>query len=168
MSGWCASASDLADLRKMRPPLVSCPQRVLQDGLGAKITRLSWIKRVGYDWVAASKGKRTLNIQHRPAERATWLTVVCISVLLLATTIQAVHLCGLEIPNLRATAQVGTASFRGGACLTCLMAHSAAAAALVVVFSPTFRANKGVPLPEIRTRQLLESFHLYVRPPPPC
>jgi hypothetical protein len=26
---------------KMRPPLVSCPQRVLQDGLGAKITSLS-------------------------------------------------------------------------------------------------------------------------------
>jgi len=109
-----------------------------------------------------------VDIQHRTPDRATWLTVACIAVLLLATSIQAVHLCGLEIPTARATSQVSTVAFSGGACLVCLMAQSPVAAAPVVVFSPTSRASEAVPFPEVRTGQLLEFFQLYVRPPPAC
>ena len=105
-------------------------------------------------------------IERRTAARAEWLTVVYMAVLLLATTIQAVHLCGLEIPSLRATVQARAATFNGGACMTCLMAPSATTVAPFVVFSPTFRVNKGIAFPPVQTRQLLESFQLYVRPPP--
>jgi hypothetical protein len=110
----------------------------------------------------------TVDIQHRTSDRATWLTVACIFVLLLATTVQAVHLCGQEIPTVRATSQVSTTSFSGGACLICLMAQAPVAAAPVVVFSPTSRPSQAEPLPEVRTGQLLEFFQLYVRPPPAC
>jgi hypothetical protein len=109
-----------------------------------------------------------VDIQGRPAERGEWLTVVCIAVLLLATTVQAVHLCGLEIPNRQVTADSRSASFNTGVCLTCLMAHSAVGISSVVMFSPAFRANEEVSLPPGQTRQLLESFQLYVRPPPAC
>ena len=109
-----------------------------------------------------------IDIQERPRERSTWLTVMYVTVFLLATTIQAVHLCGLEIPNLQVTAHARTASFSGGACLTCLMAHSPAVVARVIVLSPLSRLNRGVALPQIPVRQVLEPSHLYIRPPPAC
>ena len=91
-----------------------------------------------------------------------------IAVLLLATTVQAVHLCCLELPNLQVTLQARTGSFGGGACLTCLMAHSAAATLPAVIFSPTSGANRERDFSQVQSRQLLQSFQLYVRPPPVC
>jgi len=46
------------------------------------------------------------------------------------------------------------------------MAHSAAAAVLVLVFSPTFRKRTKASVPQVRPKLFLESFQLYVRPPP--
>ena len=98
---------------------------------------------------------------------ATWLAGLCIAMLLLSTTAQAVHFCELNVASERLLFQSQQpASPNSAVCLICLMAHSAAAAVLVVVFSPTFRKRARATVPRVRPRLFLESFQLYVRPPP--
>jgi hypothetical protein len=97
---------------------------------------------------------------------ATWLAGLCIAMLLLSTTAQAIHFCELSAPGERVAFQSRPASPNSAICLICLMAHSAAAAVLVVVFSPTFRKRTRASVPQVRPRLFLESFQLYVRPPP--
>jgi hypothetical protein len=98
---------------------------------------------------------------------ATWLAALCIAMLLLSTTAQAVHFCELSMPGGRVAFQARPAASPNSAvCLICLMAHSAATAVLVVVFSPTFRKRALASVPELRPRLFQASFQLYVRPPP--
>ena len=95
---------------------------------------------------------------------AAWLTVVCIAMLLAATTAQAGHFCGFPIPDANGGSQV--ASSRSAVCLICLMASSAMAAIMLVVFFPCLRGGARAWCPRVQPRPFLESFQLYVRPPP--
>ena len=95
-----------------------------------------------------------------------WLAGLCIAMLLLSTTAQAVHFCELSIVGELGVSQSQPASPNGAVCLICLMAHSTAAAVLLVVFSPTFRRRARASVPLVRPKLFLEAFQLYVRPPP--
>ena len=95
-----------------------------------------------------------------------WLAGLCIAMLLLSTTAQAVHFCELSIAGELGVSQSQPASPNGAVCLICLMAHSTAAAVLLVVFSPTFRRRARASVPLVRPKLFLEAFQLYVRPPP--
>jgi hypothetical protein len=107
-----------------------------------------------------------LSFSEKKTLLATWLAGLCIAMLLLSTTAQAIHCCDLNAPSERVAFQSPQASPNSAICLICLMAHSAAAAVLVVVFSPTFRKRARASVPQVRPKLFLESFQLYVRPPP--
>jgi hypothetical protein len=77
-----------------------------------------------------------------------WLAGLCIAMLLLSTTAQAVHFCELSVPGELTVVQSRQASPNSAICLICLMAHSAAAAVLVVVLSPTFFKRVRVSVPQ--------------------
>ena len=95
-----------------------------------------------------------------------WLACLCIAMLLLSTTAQAVHFCELSAIGDQLAFQSQPVSPNSAVCLICLMAHSAAAAVLVIAFSPTFRKRVRASVPQVRPKLFLESFQLYVRPPP--
>jgi len=96
----------------------------------------------------------------------TWLASLCLVMLLLSTTAQVVHFCELGVPSDRAALQSRPVSPNNAVCLICLMAYSAAAVLLLVSFSPTFRKRPRASVGQARPRLFLESFQLYVRPPP--
>ena len=102
----------------------------------------------------------------RKTPGAKWLARLCLAVLLLSTTAQTVHFCDLSISSDRAILQSRPVSHTNAVCLICMMAYSAAAAVLLVSFSPTFRKRGRASVPQARPRLFLESFQLYVRPPP--
>jgi hypothetical protein len=102
----------------------------------------------------------------RKALWTTWLAGLCIAMLLLSTTAQAVHFCELGVAGESIAFQSQPVSPNSAVCLICLMAHSAAAAVLLIVFSPTFRKRVRSSVPQVRPKLFLESFQLYVRPPP--
>jgi hypothetical protein len=97
---------------------------------------------------------------------APWLAGLCVAMLLVSTTVQATHFCELSSAGAQEAFRSQPASPSSAVCLICLMAHSAATALLVVVFSPTFRKRVRATVSQVRPRLLLESFQLYVRPPP--
>jgi hypothetical protein len=107
-----------------------------------------------------------LSFSDRKTVLPVWLAGLCIAMLLLSTTAQAVHFCELSVSGERVLIRARPASPNSAICLICLMAHSAAAAVLTVVFSPTFRKRTRATVPQVRPRLFLESFQLYVRPPP--
>lgn len=96
----------------------------------------------------------------------TWLAGLCIAMLLSSTTAQVVDFCELNDLGDGVVFQSQPASSGSAFCLICLMAHSAAAAVLIVLFFPTFRKRVRSTVPQIRPRLFLQSFQLYVRPPP--
>jgi hypothetical protein len=108
----------------------------------------------------------SLSFSQNKTVLATWLVSLCIGMLLLSTTAQAIHCCDLNAPSERAALGSPQSSPNSAICLICLMAHSAAAAVLLVMFSPTFRKRDRASVPQVRPRLFLESFQLYVRPPP--
>ncbi len=97
---------------------------------------------------------------------AKWLAPLCIALLLVATVAQAAHFCGFPSLDLRSGVQVQAESPNTTLCLTCLMAQWVAAMVLSITFSSVFRRRLCVSLLQIRPRPFLESFQLYVRPPP--
>ena len=97
---------------------------------------------------------------------AKWLAPLCIALLLVATVAQAAHFCGFPLLDLSGGAQVRAESPGTTLCLTCLMAQSAAAILLSITFSSLFRRRPRAALLQIHPRPFLESFQLYVRPPP--
>jgi len=97
---------------------------------------------------------------------AKWLASICLALLLVATVAQAAHFCGFRSLDLRGGAQVQAESPNTTLCLTCLMAQWVAAMVLSITFSSVFRRRPRVSLLQIRPRPFLESFQLYVRPPP--
>jgi hypothetical protein len=111
-------------------------------------------------------GRRSVNFSDKKTVMPMWLAALCIAMLLLSTTAQAVHFCELSLSGERVFQSSQPASPNSAVCLICVMAHSAAAAVLVIVFSPTFRKRARVSVPQVRPRLFLESFQLYVRPPP--
>ena len=72
----------------------------------------------------------------------------------------------IECSRARIVVQCREAAPNSAICLICLMAHSAAAAVLMAVFSLTFRKRARISVPQVRPSLFLESFQLYVRPPP--
>jgi hypothetical protein len=110
--------------------------------------------------------RSTLNLGDRRTGWATWLAGLCIAMLLLSTIAQAIDSCELSAAGESVVLQSQAASPNGAICLICLMAHSVAATVLVVVFSPTFGKRLRVSVPQVRAKLFIESFQLYVRPPP--
>ena len=99
---------------------------------------------------------------------AAWLLYLCVAVLLLATTVESAHICGLGVGQSYASTQNDSASSPAGSfCAMCLLVHSVAAALVwVAAFSPLFRRSAGRFLLRLRFVPVLTSFQLYVRPPP--
>jgi hypothetical protein len=97
---------------------------------------------------------------------AKWLVYLGAALLLVATVYQAAHFCGFQSLNLRGGTQLRSDSTNTTQCLTCLMAQSAAATVLSIAFSSMLRRRLRVQTPQMNPRPLLETFQLYVRPPP--
>lgn len=97
---------------------------------------------------------------------AKWLAPLCIALLLVASVAQAAHFCGFQSLDLGGGAQLRAESPNTTLCLTCLMAQSVAALVLSITFSSAFRRRLRISRLQIHPRPFLESFQLYVRPPP--
>lgn len=100
------------------------------------------------------------------ALRANGLAYLGIALLLVATLAQSTHFCGFRSLDLRDGTQLRADSPNTTLCLTCLMAQSVAAIVLSLSISSVFRRRIRVSPPQIQPRPFLESFRLYVRPPP--
>ena len=97
---------------------------------------------------------------------AKWLVYLCVALLLAATVAQAAHFCGSQSVDLHHGTQLRSDSANSTLCLTCLMAQSVAALVLCITFSSVLHRRVRVSPPQIHPRPFLESFQLYVRPPP--
>ncbi len=109
---------------------------------------------------------RAVNIRYRQTKWATWLAVGCFAVVLLSTTVQAAHFCGFRRPDAQATLDLDATSSTSSVCLICLMAPSTSAIILLVAFFVMSRNAPSVGGLQMRPRQILDSFQLYIRPPP--
>jgi hypothetical protein len=97
---------------------------------------------------------------------AKWLVYLCVALLMITTVAQAAHFCGALSTDLNHGTQLRADSANSTLCLTCLMAQSAAALLLAITFTSVLRRRVPVSPLQIHPRALLESFQLYVRPPP--
>ncbi len=91
---------------------------------------------------------------------------MCFACVLLSTTAQAAHFCGVRGPDAQATLELDPASSGSAVCLICLMSVSTSALVLLVFFfimshSPVFGGG-----PQMHPKPILNSFQLYIRPPP--
>ena len=116
----------------------------------------------------AHKRKGAVNIRLGSTHSASWLQYACIALLLLATTFQAAHVCGLQTADRSDVAQFQSGSLNRAVCLTCLLAQSTSAGLISVAFVLALRRSASVCFPQSRPRPFLQSFQLYVRPPPAC
>jgi hypothetical protein len=107
-----------------------------------------------------------VNFEHRQPGWVARLVLACILLLLAATFAQAAHVCGLSIFGASSATQLRPASATSTLCLICLMAQSAVAAFVFAVLSPALHHSLVVRSPQVAPRSLLDSFRLYVRPPP--
>jgi hypothetical protein len=92
-----------------------------------------------------------------------WL---CLAVLLMASIVQVTHLCGFSLLDTCHTPQFHAVSSSGTVCLICLMAQPATVVLLFVAFFSNLPARPRVSFRKVTPNPLLESFELYVRPPP--
>src|SRR5580693_1046248 len=97
---------------------------------------------------------------------AKLLASLCAALLLVATVAQVAHSCGFQLFDVRDGTQPRVDSPNTTLCLTCLMAQSVAAIVLSIAFSSVFRRRLQISPPQRHPRSFLESFQLYVRPPP--
>ena len=109
----------------------------------------------------------TVNLRHRSAKGFSGLAIVCLALVLLSTTVQATHFCGLRVPD----AQSDSESWIGllpaaRSCLICLMAPSISALILLVAFFTMSASAEFVGRLQMRPKPVLYSFRLYIRPPP--
>jgi hypothetical protein len=102
-------------------------------------------------------------------EKNVWVAraaLACTILLLAVTWAQAAHSCGAQILDSSGAMQLRSVSANTTLCLTCLMAQSAAAGFVFLVLYPSLRRCAAPSLPRVRPRSFLDSFHLWVRPPP--
>ncbi len=92
--------------------------------------------------------------------------VVCLLSVLLSTTVQTTHFCGLGAPDARATVELDQASSGSPVCLICLMARSSTAIVLLIAFVVITGSTVFVGRRQLRPDPVLYSFRLYIRPPP--
>jgi hypothetical protein len=107
---------------------------------------------------------RTVNIRRRSTSGLS-LAGVCLAVVLLSTTVQTAHFCGLPVADAQAAVELDRAS-SSPVCLTCLMAPSISALILLVAFFTTPGSARFVGRLQMRPKPVLYSFRLYIRPPP--
>ena len=162
------ASSRLARQRVSNAPFIATWGRPQSDqrldcSLNARITKIPQGLELLWSRIAASNSKRIVKSRRRQTSRAVWLTVVCMAMLLMATA-QATHFCQFQIPKVHEGPQV--ASCGSPVCLTCLMASSATAAIMFVVFFSRLRSSKQAFPAQLQPRSFLDSFQLYVRPPP--
>jgi len=91
---------------------------------------------------------------------------VCLAAVLLSTTAQVTHFCGLRKSNSQAALELDPALPGNPLCLICLMAPSTSAIILLVAFLNAFRTIVCVGGRQMLPIPIIESFHLYIRPPP--
>jgi hypothetical protein len=84
----------------------------------------------------------------------------------LSTTVQAAHFCGFRQPGTQFTVESDSALSGGPACMVCLMAASTSAIILLAAFVVLSRSSVFVGGLQMRFRPILDSFQLYIRPPP--
>ena len=92
--------------------------------------------------------------------------IVCLAAVLLSTTVQATHFCGLREPDTQSAVEFNPASSGSPTCLICLMAPSINAIVLLVAFFVTAGSTLFVGGLQMRPKPVLYSFQLYIRPPP--
>ena len=109
-----------------------------------------------------------MGFDDRKTAWTTWLAGLCIVMLLLSTTALAVDFCQLSATGEQGVFQSQPAAPNSSVCLICLLAHSTAAVVLAIVLSPTYRKRARASVPLVRPKLFLETFQLYVRPPPAC
>ena len=99
---------------------------------------------------------------------AALLLYACVAILLVAGTVEAAHICGLQASETYASAQNESASSPAGPfCLMCLLIHSVVAVLVsMMAFSPLVRRAPGRLSLQVRFIPEFTSFQLYVRPPP--
>ena len=94
---------------------------------------------------------------------------VCLVALLAITTIQAIHVCNLQLTDAQVSSQGGEASPVGSFCPICLAVYSATAALVyIIIFSPSLRRDFVAVSQPFHFVELPTSFQLSVRPPPAC
>lgn len=97
-----------------------------------------------------------------------WAGLFCVAALLLATTVQAAHVCGFPLLRSDDRAHLRSANRSGTLCLTCLMAQAAAPSGLFLTSAlpppHLFLVGWRQPHPSL----LWGPFRLYIRPPPAC
>jgi hypothetical protein len=91
---------------------------------------------------------------------------VCLATVLLSTTFQTAHFCGLSVPDAQAAVELDRASSGSPVCLICLMAPSISALVLLVAFFIMSGSTLFVGGLQMRPKPVLYSFPLYIRPPP--
>ena len=121
--------------------------------------------------LAASKWKvalRTLSFhnRHQPTKWFTCLAVLCLTGVLLSTTVQATHFCGLRGLETQTAVELDRTASASPVCLTCLMAPSLTAVILLVAFFAMASSMLSVGALQMRPKPVLSSFQLYIRPPP--
>ena len=104
----------------------------------ARITRFADLEPLS-GRLAASKSKvalRTLSFhnRNRPTKWFTCLAVLCFVCVLLSTTVQATHFCGLRGLETQTAVELDRTTSASPVCLTCLMAPSMSAVILLVAF----------------------------------
>jgi hypothetical protein len=91
---------------------------------------------------------------------------VCLAAVLLSTTVQATHFCGLRGIDPQASVELDPASSGSPVCLICLMAPSISAIILLAAFFVMAGSTVFVGGLHMRPKPVLFSFQLYIRPPP--
>jgi hypothetical protein len=99
---------------------------------------------------------------------AAVLIYACVAILLVAGTVEAAHICGLQTAEIHASAQQESASSPSGPfCLMCLIIHSVVAILVsLMAFSLLMRRAPGRCTNQVQFIPLFVSFQLNVRPPP--
>ncbi len=92
--------------------------------------------------------------------------MVCLAAVLLSTTVQTTHFCGLGAPDAQATVELDRASSGSPVCLICLMARSSTAIVLLIAFVVMSGSAVFVGALKMRPDPVLYSSRLYIRPPP--
>jgi hypothetical protein len=91
---------------------------------------------------------------------------VCLATVLLSTTVQSAHFCGLRALDVPASVELNPASSGTPVCLTCLMARSSIAIILLIAFVIMSGCAIFIVRLQMRPHPVLYSFRLYIRPPP--
>ena len=107
-----------------------------------------------------------MNIRSRQTSGLNYLAALCFAAVLLSTTVQAAHFCGLRPEPAQTAIQADPASSGSPSCLICLMAPSSSAIILLVAFVILSRNTAYVGGLQMRLRPILDSFGAYIRPPP--